>query len=121
MLLGDQGADVIKVERPDGGDQMRRYGRKAGKLTAPFVNNNRNKRSVAVDLKSPEGVDVVKRLAAGADVVVQNFRPGVVERLGLGEPALRKVRSDSPTGALPLHTLSSQINRPCRGTLRKAP
>ena len=51
MLLGDQGADVIKIERPDGGDQMRRFGRRSGTLTAPFVNNNRGKRSVAVDLK----------------------------------------------------------------------
>ncbi len=91
MLLGDQGADVIKIERPDGGDQMRRYGRKAGKLTAPFVNNNRSKRSVAVDLKSADGVEVVKRLAADADVMVQNFRPGVVDRLGAGAEAMLKL------------------------------
>ena len=56
MLLGDQGADVIKIERVDGGDQMRRFGRRSGTLTAPFVNNNRSKRSVAVDLKRGEGV-----------------------------------------------------------------
>jgi len=94
MLLGDQGADVIKIERPVRGDQTRHYGESAGGFSAPFMNNNRNKRSVAVDVKSPEGVEVVKRLAAGADVVVQNFRPGVVERLGLDEPALREVRND---------------------------
>ena len=94
MLLGDQGADVIKIERPGSGDQTRLYGESSGGFSAPFVNNNRNKRSVAVDLKSPQGVEVVKRLTARADVVVQNFRPGVVERLGLDEPALRKVRSD---------------------------
>ena len=89
MLLGDQGADVIKIERVDGGDQMRRFGRRSGTLTAPFVNNNRSKRSVAVDLKRPEGIEVVKRLLSGADVFVQNFRPGVVARLGLGEEVAR--------------------------------
>ena len=89
MLLGDQGADVIKIERVDGGDQMRRFGRKNGALTAPFVNNNRSKRSVAVDLKSGEGVEVVKRIVSTADVFVQNFRPGVVARLGLAEDVVR--------------------------------
>lgn len=89
MLLGDQGADVVKIERPDGGDQMRRFGRRSGALTAPFVNNNRGKRSVAVDLKRPEGAEVVKRIASTADVFVQNFRPGVVARLGLAEEVLR--------------------------------
>ena len=89
MLLGDQGADVIKIERVDGGDQMRRFGRRSGTLTAPFVNNNRSKRSVAVDLKRPEGIEVVKRLLCDADVFVQNFRPGVVTRLGLGEELVR--------------------------------
>ena len=89
MLLGDQGADVVKIERPDGGDQMRRFGRRSGALTAPFVNNNRGKRSVAVDLKRPEGAEVVQRIASTADVFVQNFRPGVVARLGLAEEVLR--------------------------------
>ena len=89
MLLGDQGANVIKIERADGGDQMRRFGRKSGTLTAPFVNNNRSKRSVAVDLKRAEGVEVVKRIVSTADVFVQNFRPGVVARLGLAEEVVR--------------------------------
>ena len=89
MLLGDQGADVIKIERTDGGDQMRRFGRRSGALTAPFVNNNRSKRSVAVDLKRAEGVEVVKRIVSTADVFVQNFRPGVVARLGLAEEVVR--------------------------------
>ena len=89
MLLGDQGADVIKIERVDGGDQMRRFGRRSGTLTAPFVNNNRSKRSVAVDLKRVEGIDVVKRLLSGADVFVQNFRPGVAARLGFAEDVVR--------------------------------
>ena len=91
MLLGDQGADVIKIERPGGGDQMRLFGRRSGALTAPFVNNNRSKRSVAVDLKKAEGVEVVKRLVSTADVLVQNFRPGVVARLGLAEEVVREL------------------------------
>ena len=89
MLLGDQGADVIKIERADTGDQMRLFGRRSGTLTAPFVNNNRSKRSVAVDLERDEGVAVVKRIVSTADVFVQNFRPGVVARLGLAEGAVR--------------------------------
>ena len=92
MILGDQGADVIKVETPDGGDHTRAGGNRRGGLAASFLNNNRNKRSIALDLKTADGVARVKRLAAGADVFVQNFRPGVVERLGLGEDEIRAAR-----------------------------
>ena len=91
MMLGDQGADVIKVEAPGGGDHVRTGGDRAGGLAAQFINTNRNKRSIAVDLKHPRGRDVLLRLAEGADVFIQNFRPGVVDRLGVGEPALRAV------------------------------
>ena len=91
MMLGDQGADVIKVEAPGGGDHVRTGGDRAGGLPANFINNNRNKRSIAVDLKNPQGREVVLRLATDADVFIQNFRPGVVERLGVGEPAVRAV------------------------------
>ena len=94
MMLGDQGADVIKVEAPGGGDHVRSGGFRAGGLAAQFINTNRNKRSIAVDLKNPQGCDVVLRLAAGADVFIQNFRPGVVERLGVGEPDVRAVNPD---------------------------
>ena len=83
MLLGDQGADVIKVEAP-GGDYVRAGGNRVGGLHATFRNNNRNKRSITVDLKEQAGVDVIKRLAATSDVFIQNFRPGVVDRLGGG-------------------------------------
>ena len=89
MILGDQGADVIKVEAPDGGDHTRQGAYRRGGLAASFLNNNRNKRSVVIDLKIAEGREAVLRLAAGADVFVQNFRPGVVERLGLDEAAVR--------------------------------
>jgi len=85
MILGDQGADVIKVEAPDGGDHTRAGGNRRAGFTASFVNNNRNKRSIVLDLKRPHGREALMRLAAGADVFVQNFRPGVADRLGVGE------------------------------------
>ena len=94
MILADQGADVIKVEPPGRGDFTRSAGNKSGGMSASFLNNNRNKRSITLDLKSPAGLNIVKRLAAISDVVVQNFRPGVVERLGVGEEDLRKIKPD---------------------------
>ena len=91
MILADQGADVIKVEPPDGGDATRAGGRGRAGFTASFLNNNRNKRSIVLDLKKPAAVEALLRLAASADVFVQNFRPGVAERLGLGEEPVRAV------------------------------
>jgi len=90
MTLADQGADVIKVEAPGGGDFSRHVATRRGGFSASFVNNNRNKRSIVLDLKNPAGLETLRRLAAGADVVVQNFRPGVAERIGVGEAALRE-------------------------------
>ncbi len=91
MILGDQGADVIKVEMPGAGDYVRAGGNRRGGLAATFLNNNRNKRSITIDLKHESGIDVLGRLVRGADVFVQNFRPGVVERMGVGEAAMRKL------------------------------
>jgi crotonobetainyl-CoA:carnitine CoA-transferase CaiB-like acyl-CoA transferase len=91
MLLADQGADVIKVENPRGGDHTRMVSTSRNGFTASFVNNNRNKRSITLNLKSPRGVEILKRLARDADVFVQNHRPGVVERMGIGEAAIRAV------------------------------
>jgi crotonobetainyl-CoA:carnitine CoA-transferase CaiB-like acyl-CoA transferase len=91
MILADQGAEVIKIEAPQGGDQTRAGADRRAGFTAGFLNNNRNKRSLAIDLKHPRGRDIVLRLCAGADAFVQNFRPGVIERLGLGEEAVRAV------------------------------
>jgi crotonobetainyl-CoA:carnitine CoA-transferase CaiB-like acyl-CoA transferase len=91
MILADQGADVIKVEAPDGGDATRAGGNRRAGYTASFLNNNRNKRSIVLDLKKPAAVAALLRLASGADAFVQNFRPGVVERLGIGEEAVRAV------------------------------
>ena len=91
MMLADQGADVIKIETPKGGDFARHVATRRGGFSASFLNNNRNKRSVALDLKSADGIAALKALVATADVFIQNFRPGVVERLGLGEEALRAI------------------------------
>jgi crotonobetainyl-CoA:carnitine CoA-transferase CaiB-like acyl-CoA transferase len=88
--LGDQGADVIKVEAP-AGDHARQVATRRGGFSASFVNNNRNKRSIVLNLKTPDGLDALKRLAAQADVIIQNFRPGVAERIGVGEAAIRAV------------------------------
>jgi len=89
MILADEGAEVIKVEPLEGGDHTRLAGQQRAGFAASFLNNNRNKRSICIDLKAPEGVALVKRLCEGADVFMQNFRPGVVERLGLGEAEIR--------------------------------
>jgi len=91
MTLADQGADVIKVEPPHRGDYTRHVATRRGGFSASFLNNNRNKRSIVVDLKKPEGLETIKRLIAGADVIVQNFRPGVADRLGIGEEVARAV------------------------------
>ncbi len=91
MILADQGADVIKVEPQVHGDFTRVAGNKSGELSASFLNNNRNKRSITLDLKAAEGVAVLKQLAATCDVMVQNFRPGVVDRMGIGEEHIRQV------------------------------
>jgi len=90
-MLGDQGADVIKVEVPGSGDHTRALGHRRGGLAANFLNLNRSKRSLTLNLKHPDGRAVLERLAAGADVFIQNFRPGVVERLGIAEPDIRRV------------------------------
>ena len=91
MFLADQGADVIKIE-PLGGDITRRSRQSvsgSGEFSALFVSTNRGKRSLSLDLKRPEAARIMRKLAASVDVLVQNFRPGTMERLGLGEPTLR--------------------------------
>ena len=94
MILADQGADVIKIETPHGGDFTRASANRRGGFSASFVNNNRNKRSVALDLKNPKGLEALMAIVAGADVFIQNFRPGVAERIGVGEEAVRAARPD---------------------------
>ena len=90
MILGDQGADVIKVEAPEG-DSTRSGANRRGGFAASFLNNNRNKRSIVLNLKDPAALRVLLRLAATADAFVQNYRPGVADRLGVGEAAIRAV------------------------------
>ena len=89
LVLADLGADVVKVEDPAGGDPTRSMPPLAGEQSGYFHALNRNKRSVALDLRAAPGRDALLRLAARADVVVESFRPGVLDRLGLGWEALR--------------------------------
>jgi crotonobetainyl-CoA:carnitine CoA-transferase CaiB-like acyl-CoA transferase len=90
-LCADLGADVVKVEQPKGGDRMRLLGHRIGNIGALWANVNRGKRSAVFDLQQREGVALLAELVAGADVFIQNFRPGVAERLGIDEPSLRAV------------------------------
>lgn len=92
MHLADLGADVIKVERPGTGDPFRAF--KGGLYSPHYQTYNRNKRSIALDTKDPADLATLHDLVASADVFIQNFRPGVAEKLGAGEDDLRKVRPD---------------------------
>src|ERR1700716_4474143 len=92
MFLADQGADVLKIE-PIGGDITRRSRAvidKAGEFSALFIASNRGKRSLSIDVKSEAGREVMAKLVAQSDVLVQNFRPGTTERLGLDADEVRK-------------------------------
>src|SRR5438128_6885723 len=84
MILADLGADVVKVERPGQGDDSRAMGPHVAGESAPFMTFNRNKRSITLDLKTADGCAIARRLAARADVVLENWRPGTAARLGLG-------------------------------------
>jgi crotonobetainyl-CoA:carnitine CoA-transferase CaiB-like acyl-CoA transferase len=91
LLLADLGADVIKVEEPGRGDYIRWTSSSAEGSSAPHLALNRGKRSLTLNLKEPAGLELLKRLALRADVVVESFRPGVMDRLGVGSDALRVV------------------------------
>lgn len=93
-LLADQGAEVVKVERPGMGDIARWIGVSVNGMSAFYLACNRGKRCIAVDLSTEEGQSVVLKLAAEADVVVQNFRPGVIDRLGLGYESVRALNPE---------------------------
>jgi crotonobetainyl-CoA:carnitine CoA-transferase CaiB-like acyl-CoA transferase len=91
MILADLGADVIKIERPESGDDTRAWGPPfVGEDAAYFLSLNRNKRSIALDLQTAEGVAIARRLAARSDVIVENFRPGLMRRFGLDHDSLDK-------------------------------
>ena len=92
MILGDQGAEVIKVERPDGGDDTRTWGPPfSGGEAAYYLCCNRNKKSITVDLKKPKGVELVKKLVEVSDVLVENFTPGLMRRFGLDHGTLHEI------------------------------
>ena len=92
MLLADQGADVLKVEPVDGlGDMTRLPSFDKGGIGAFYMNNNRGKNSLSLDLSKEEGVEIIRELAKSADVFVQNFRPGAIDRMGLGYEQLSAI------------------------------
>lgn len=92
MMLADMGADVLKVEKPNGGDDTRRMGPPfiEGE-SAAFLGINRNKRSIVIDLRSDDGREIARRMARASDALVQNFRPGALERMGLGYEQVREI------------------------------
>ncbi len=94
MTLADQGAEVFKVESPGLGDMMRYLGSQKNGITGIYALHNRGKKSLVVDLKKPEGTEVLRSLVATADVLIQNFRPGAVERLGFGYADVRAINPD---------------------------
>jgi len=95
QVLADFGADVIKVEHPGRGDDTRDWGMRIGKTETTYYNSmNRNKRSITVDLQTPEGVKIIRDLLPQCDVVVQNFKTGGAEKLGLGYEQLKAIKPD---------------------------
>lgn len=98
-ILADQGADVIKVESP-GGDPVRSLGPAKGDLSAMFIAVNRGKRSIAIDIKTPGGREILTRLIGWADVMIDNFRPGTMERLGFGADVCRAINPRIITAAI---------------------
>ena len=90
MILADQGAEVIKVE-PLGGEQLRHMAAPYNGVNAPFYSCNRGKKSLAIDLKSAEGKEVLIKLIKESDVFMQNFRPGTTDRMGFGYDELKKI------------------------------
>lgn len=91
MMLADMGAEVIKIERPGSGDDSRAFGPHQKGESAYFMSINRGKKSLTLDLKADRGKDVLKRLIKNADVLVENFKPGVMKKLGLGYEALKEI------------------------------
>jgi crotonobetainyl-CoA:carnitine CoA-transferase CaiB-like acyl-CoA transferase len=111
MMLADMGAEVIKIEPIDGDRTRRLLGAGAGF----FPMFNRNKKSIAIDLRKPEGAQVARKLAASADVVAENFKPGTMAKYGLDYPALAKVNPRLTRGSCPdLTSIARRSTRWCR-------
>ena len=94
QVLCDQGAEVIKIEPLDMGDITRIGGFRVGDISAMYASANRGKRSIALDLSQEDGIAVLKEMVKTADVIVQNFRPGAVDRMGIGPDTLMKINPD---------------------------
>lgn len=94
MFLADMGAEVIKVEDPDGGDPIRQQGETRNGFSLYFASFNRNKRSITLDLRSEDGKEILRDLLRGADVVINNYRPGIMDKMGFGRQALRALKPD---------------------------
>src|ERR1700761_3517651 len=90
-MLAEFGAEVIKIEAPDNGDPLRKWRKLHEGTSLWWYLQSRNKKSICVNLKSPEGVDIVRKLAADADIVIENLRPGALEKLGLGWDVLHEL------------------------------
>ena len=91
MMLADYGADIVKIEPPKVGDDSRAFGPFVGKESAYFMSLNRNKESITLNLKAPEGKEIFKALVKQVDVLVENYRPGTMEKFGLGYEELKQI------------------------------
>ena len=94
MMLADQGADVIKIEQSGIGDPMRYLGTQKGGISALFANCNRGKKSIDLDLKESDDLKIAKKLISDADVLINNFRPGIMDKLGLSENECKEINND---------------------------
>ena len=114
MFLADMGAEVIKIEDVDEGDPVRQQGMLRNDFSLYFASFNRNKKSLTLDLRSAEGKEVLRKLIATADVVLDNFRPGVMEKIGLSRAELERIKPDIVS--LPHHRLRARrpVSRPAR-------
>ena len=119
QLLADMGAEVIKIESPDRGDETRHQGAVVNGESWYFVGLNRNKKSLTLDLKSKEGKEIFRRLAEDADVVVENFRPGVMRNFGFDYENLSKINPASSTAGF--RVLGKTALTPCVRPLISSP
>ena len=94
MMLAQQGADVVKVEPLGIGDKLRHFGSQKKGISGAFNNCNRGKKGLAINLKDPRGVDAVRKLILDADILIHNYRPGVMSKLGLGSKAVRSAKPE---------------------------
>jgi formyl-CoA transferase len=94
-IFGDIGAEVIKIEKPEGGDELRNWRKPVGETSMLFRTVGRNKKSVVLDLRTDAGREAVKKLIAASDVVIENFRPGTIEKWGIGPDVIAELRPDA--------------------------